>query len=385
MPIRLKEEYLKNLRERYKKSTRKYKTYILNEFVANSGYNRKHASRILKGVIDPRIRRPGPGVKYDQGFLFYLKPLWEDMGRLCGKNMEAAIPIWVPRSPERFPDDIKSKLESISASTIDRILKPFKGQKPKGLSTTKASKLKNRIPIRTLDSKAKVPGIINADTVAHCGDNISGDYMNSLTMVDLFSGWTVNRAIWKKDASATIKQIKKAESILPFNIIEFFSDNGNEFINYELEDYFGKRQAPVNFRRARAYKKNDGCYVEQKNYTHVRKILSYVRIEIPELVPFVNEIYQFYWGPLQNFFTPSMKLIEKERVGSKIIKKYDEPKTPYQRLIDCGYLTKDQERILTHQFRTLNPFTLRKELDKRLKILFEKIDEHKKYNCDKVG
>jgi hypothetical protein len=385
MPIKLAKEYLKNIRERYQKSTKKLKSAILSEFCINCGYSRKHASRILSEKLEPRIRRSGPSTKYDQYFLSYLKDIWEMTGRLCGKNLQAAIPLWLPRSPEPFPIEIKMKLEAVSASTIDRLLSPYKCSQPKGLSTTRASKLKHRIPLRTLDSKAKCPGIVNGDTVAHCGDNIAGDYMNSLTVVDLFSGWTVNKAIWKKEAIGTLKQVKKVEAGLPFTLIEFFSDNGNEFINHDLQNYFQKRTAPVNFRRTRAYKKNDACYVEQKNYTHVRKLFGYTRIQSPELVTMANEIYQVYWNPLQNFFTPSMKLIKKERVGSKIVKKYDEPKTPYQRLIESGYLTNDQKRSLIQKYNTLNPFFLKKELDKKLKIFFQKNEEYNKYNYDKVG
>jgi hypothetical protein len=299
--------------------------------------------------------------------------------------MTAAIPLWLPKSPQPFPEEIRLKLGSISASTIDRLLRPYKGSKPKGLSGTKASHLKGLIPLRTLDSKAKCPGIVNGDTVAHCGDNLSGDFMNSLTVVDLFSGWTLNRAIWKKDAPATLKQIKKIEAALPFNLLEYFSDNGNEFINHLLKDYLEKRQAPVHFSRTRAYKKNDGCYVEQKNYTHVRKIFGYQRIALPELVSLANEIYSVYWNPLQNFFTPSMKLISKERVGSKIIKRYEDPKTPYQRLIESGYLSNDQQRSLVKQYNNLNPFFLRRELDKKLKIFFQTIEEYNKFNHDKAA
>jgi hypothetical protein len=385
MPIKLREEYLKNVRERYRKSTKKLKSAILSEFCINSGYSRKHASRILTEKIDPRIKKPGPSVKYDQYFSSYLKEFWEMTGRLCGKNLNAAIPLWLSRATIPYPKEVREKLEKISASTIDRILAPYKRIKPKGLSTTTASKLKYKIPLRTLDAKAKCPGIVNADTVAHCGDSISGDYMNSLTVVDLYSGWTVNKAIWKKDAIGTLNQIKKVESGLPFLLLEFFSDNGNEFINHDLQNYFYKRIAPVNFRRTRAYKKNDGCYVEQKNYTHVRKIFGYSRIQNRELVAMANEIYQVYWNPLQNFFTPSMKLISKERVGSKIVKKYDEPKTPYQRLIESGYLSSDQRRLLIKMFNNLNPFFLKKELDKRLKIFFQKNEEYNKLNYDKVG
>ncbi len=385
MPIKLHREYLKNIRDRYQKSTKKKKNLILSEFCFNTGYSRKHASRILSEKLDPRVRRSGPVTQYDQGFAYELKELWETMGRLCGKNMKAAIPLWLSKAPGSYNEETRKKLLKVSASTMDRLLAQYKRTKPKGLSTTKASHLKNKIPFRTLDAKAKCPGVVNADTVAHCGDNISGDYMNSLTVVDLYSSWTCNRAIWKKDGQATLKQIKKIEADLPFNIIEFFSDNGNEFINHDLQSYFEKRPAPVNFRRTRAYKKNDGCFVEQKNYTHVRKLFGYQRVSSMELVGLANEIYQVYWNPLQNFFTPSMKLLKKERVGSKIIKKYDEPQTPYQRLIDSGYLTNDQKRALVQKFNTLNPFFLRKELDKKLKIFFEKLEEYNKYNYAKVG
>lgn len=231
MPIKLQREYLKTVRERYQKSTKKLKTAILSEFCVNSGYSRKHAVRILTEQLEPRIRRPGPSVRYDQVFLYHLRDLWETTGRLCGKNMKAAIPIWLPKSPEAIPEEMRRKLLTVSASTMDRLLAPYKRIKPRGLSTTTASKLKHKIPLRTLDSKAKCPGIVNADTVAHCGDNIAGEYMNSLTVVDLFSGWTVNKAIWKKEAIGTMKQVKKVESELLFTLVEFFSDNGNEFIN----------------------------------------------------------------------------------------------------------------------------------------------------------
>lgn len=385
MPTRLQKAYLKNMRDRYQKSTKKEKTFILNEFCLYSGYERKHGSRILANRVEPRVQKPGPKPKYDDGFTLILRDLWEVMGRLCGKNMAAAIPLWLSKSNNGYSTNVRKLLESVSAATMDRLLQPFKGSKPKGLSTTTASRMKNRIPMRTLDAKANCPGIVNADTVAHCGFSIAGDYMNSLTIVDLYSGWTANRAIWKKDGAGTLAQIKKAELSLPFTLIEFFSDNGNEFINEKLEAYFGKRTVPINFKRSRAYKKNDNCYVEQKNFTHVRKLFSYIRIDCRELVTLANEIYQIYWNPLQNFFIPSRKLIEKQRINSKIVKKYDAPKTPYQRLIESGYLTTIQTKTLKQEFNRLDPFFLRRELNKKLKIFFEKLDEYNKFNCQKVG
>lgn len=252
MPIKLRKCYFINVRERYQKATKRQKTRILSEFCVNGGYSRKHASRILKGVVQPRTKRPGPKTRYDDDVLVHLRTLWELTGRLCGKNFKVAIPLWLNKSKEHVPEAIKKKMLTISAATIDRMLAPYRRVKSKGISTTRASLLKHKIPVRTLDAKALCPGIVNADTVAHCGDNASGDFMNSLTVVDLFSGWTLNKAIWKKDASATLKQIKKVESELPFMLVEFFSDNGNEFINHDLQNYFEKRPGPVNYRRTRA-------------------------------------------------------------------------------------------------------------------------------------
>lgn len=386
MPIKHNKFYLKNVRERYQKSTKKLKTAILSEFCVNSGYSRKHASRILTGALEPRRARPGPKLKYNSDeFLRYLKFFWDSMNRMCGKNMVAALPVWLPKYSEKIPNKILKELLQISASTIDRRLKLYKNTKPKGLSSTVASYLKNRIPVRTLDAHAECPGVVNADTVAHCGTSLSGDFANSLTIVDLYSAWTVNRAIWKKEAIPTLKQIKKAESLFPFAWLEFFSDNGNEFINYELEKYLIKRTAPINFKRTRAYKKNDACYVEQRNYTHVRKIMDYKRIGERELVGLMNEIYLVYWNPLQNFFTPTIKMEKKERIGSKIKKTYSKPKTPYQRLIECDYLPQAQKNLLKRQFANLDPFFLKRELDKKLKILMEKIEESNRRTDDRVA
>jgi hypothetical protein len=385
MPTKLKKYYLKKMRERYQKSTKKQKTAILSGFCLDSGYSRKHGSRILSGCIEPRARRSGPKNKYGVSFVIHLKELWENMSRLCGKNMQAAIPIWLKSYPHKISDDTRAKLLTVSPSTIDRLLRPYKASKPRGLSATRSGKFKYSIPMRTLDSKAKCPGIVNSDTVAHCGPSLSGEFANTLTAVDLFSFWTENRAIWKKDAKSTLKQIKKVESILPFNIVEWFNDNGTEFINETVLNYFKKRKVPVNFKRTRAYKKNDGCYVEQKNYTHVRKIMGYKRIQQKELVGLMNEIYSVYWCPLQNFFTPSRKLIKKERINSKIKKTYDKPQTPYQRLINSGYLTSHQRRSLIKRFKNLDPFILKRELNKKLNILFQKVDECNRTIYNKVG
>ena len=265
----------------------------------------------------------------------------------------------------------------VSAATIDRLLKPQRSKKPRALSSTRPSLIKNQIPLKLLDQEVNYPGFVEVDTVAHCGESLAGEFVSTLTMTDLMSGWTENRALWGKSASEVVKQISRVESRLPFNLVGLACDNGTEFLNYDLHAYLTQRQAPLSFVRRRPYKKNDNAHVEQKNFTHVRQLLGYDRFDDQKLVGMINEIYQVFFNPLRNFFIPTMKLIKKERIGSKIKKTYDQPQTPYQRLLNSTYLTKQQKRALIEQYRTKNPIFLAKELQKKLKTLFDYIDKLK--------
>jgi hypothetical protein len=222
-----------------------------------------------------------------------------------------------------------------------------------------------------------MPGYMEADTVAHCGSSLAGEFGNSLTMTDLCSGWTENRATWTKLAEKIVPQFKDIEDRLPFTLIGLATDNGSEFLNDKVLEYLKNRQAPVNMVRRRPYKKNDNAHVEQKNWTHVRQLFGYDRIEDPILIPLMNEIYRAYWNPLQNFFTPVLKLKTKERIGGHIKKIYDEPKSPYRRLLDSPYVPEDEKAKLKDAFSLKNPIYLKKELDKKLKDFFKLADEIK--------
>jgi hypothetical protein len=250
-------------------------------------------------------------------------------------------------------------------------LKPYRKGNVRGISSTSASLIKNKIPIKLLDEDVKEPGYMEADTVAHCGNSLAGEFINSLTMTDLFSAWTENRATWTKESKRVRSQISDIERSLPFKIKGFASDNGNEFFNHELHDFFDKRPVKVEIVRRRPYKKNDNAHVEQKNWTHVRELFGYERFDHVDLVDLMNEIYKFYWNPLWNFFNPVMKLESKTRVGGKLIKKHDEPKTPYQRLLESNHLTDVDKTVLKTRFERLNPFQLRMELEKKLKWFFK--------------
>jgi hypothetical protein len=378
MPIEVRRAYLDTIRARYKNAPKKQKTAILNEFVVNCGYSRKYAIRILNGKLQPRVNKSGPKPVYHSQVVPHLVALWERMGRMCSKKMKAALPLWVDYY-SAADEPMKRLLLAISASSIDRLLRAHRSRpKGKGLSTTRPSLFRHTIPIKLLDSEVKHPGYIEADTVAHCGNQIEGAYAHSLTLTDLLSGWTENRAVWTKDSEGVTNRIAHIEKELPFPVQGFACDNGTEFLNEKLYHHWTKRDKPVDFVRRRPYRKNDSAHVEQKNYTHVRELFGYERFDHGELVPLMNEIYQHYWNPLWNYFTPVMKLKSKERVGSKIVKKYDEPKTPYQRLLESPHLSQEHKDALKRKTLGLNPFKLKETLDAKLKLFFDLVDHYKR-------
>ena len=370
MPIEMCRAYLDTIRERYKNAPKKQKTAILSEFVINCGYSRKYAIRILNGRLQLRITKSGPKPIYSQ-VEPHLVALWERMGRMCSKKMKAALPLWIQYYPHA-DEPTQRLILAISPSSIDRLLKSHRSRpKGKGLTSTRPSLFRHTIPIKLLDSEVKHPGYIEADTVAHCGNRIEGAYAHRLTLTDLLSGWTENRATWTKDSEGVTNRIAQIEKELPFPTLGFACDNGTEFLNERLYFHLTKRDNPVDFVRRRPYRKNDSAHVEQKNGTHVRELFGYERSDHSELVPLMNEIYSQYWNPLWNYFTPFMKLKSKERVGSKYIKKYDEPKTPYQRLLESSHLSQDRKDKVKQRVGQLNPFKLKEGLDSKLKTFFD--------------
>jgi hypothetical protein len=373
MSTGLQREYLRNIRLRYHRSAKKQRTLILDEFCKVCGITRKHAIRLLSDDMSDQIRRPGPERKYGADVDAHLRHLWECMGRICSKKMHAAMPLWLP-----FYHDadvhMQRLLKEISPATIDRHLIKFREGARKGISSTNPSLLKNKIPIELLDHQITEPGFIEADTVAHCGTSLAGTFTNTLTMTDVFTGWTENRAMLRKESRTVIGAIRSIEKSLPFRIKGFASDNGNEFLNHDLHSYFHDRRDKVSFVRRRPYKKNDNAHVEQKNWTHVRELFGYNRFEKTVHVRMMNEIYRNLWNPLWNYFTPVMKLESKERIGGRIVKLHSEPKTPYHRLIDSCALSTAESDKLKAKFEAMNPFDLKRELEKQLKWFFRIAD-----------
>ena len=374
-----KREYRETIHLRYKNATRQEKTAILDEFCATCECHRKHAIRVLKGFkrfTKPKTKKRGkPPVYQKEAILKPLKKIWLDANLPCSKRLKVMLPIWLPGYVELFGElspEITSALLNISPPTIDRILKPIRIHYTKrGRSTTKpGTLLRKQIPIKTNQWDESRPGFLEADTVAHCGDSTAGMYVNTIDFVDIATGWTEQRAVWGKGETGVLEQIQHVEKTLPFPILGFDCDNGGEFLNYHLQRHFAERKQPVQFTRSRAYHKDDNAHIEQKNWTHIRQWLGYDRLDNINIVPLLNNLYTKEWRLFHNFFCPSVKLISKERIGSKNIKRHDPPKTPYQRIMESPYIQNAAKLSLSILLETLNPFLLRKSMDKKMKIIF---------------
>jgi len=377
MVIQSRKDYLEAIRNRYRRAGRKEKTIILGEFCATCGYNRKYAIRLLRKMPPSFIKRkPGPAFRYEKEVLLLpLKRIWFATDQMCSKKLKAAIPLWLPfyeGEYESLLPDVRQKLLAMSSATIDRLLKPLRALYKKGRCSTKPGNLlKNQIPIKTHNWDVTRPGYFEADTVAHCGNSMAGDFVFSLTFTDIFSGWTENRAVWGKGSQGVLRQIKNIEEKIAFPILGFDCDNGSEFLNHHLVRYFTDRpNAPVQFTRSRPYKKNDNAFVEQKNWTHVRQLLGYDRFDNPELVPIINDLYLNEWSLFNNYFCPTLKLKEKQRINSRYIKKYESPQTPYQRLLDSKDVAAEAKITLERIYNSINPFKLKRKIDDKLKALF---------------
>ncbi len=377
-----KRSYLEQIYERYHKANRATKSKILDEFCEVCGYHRKHALRLLKRR--PRRRKlvqkskPGRKPQYHQdAILTPLKAVWMASDYVCSKKLVVMLPLWLPHYETHYSplqDNNRQKLLSLSASTIDRLLKPYRAMTRKRFSTTKPGKLlKNQIPIKTHHWDVSKPGFVEADTVAHCGNSLAGDFAWSLTLTDIKSTWTENRAVWNKGADNILKAIKDIENRLPFPLLGFDCDNGTEFLNYHLIRYFSDRpkERMIQFTRSRPYHKDDNAHVEQKNWTHVRQLFGYDRINNKTLISKMNDLYSNEWCLYQNYFCPTMKLIKKEKINSKYKRYYDVPKTPYQRLLDDDSIPKDKKQELIAIYNSLNPFSLKEQIENKLKTIFK--------------
>lgn len=375
-----KREYLEAIFLRYKRASRQLKTIILNEFCTTCGYHRKHAIRQLrkfKRFIKPKVKKRGRRPVYDkETILKPLKCIWLAANLPCSKRLKVILPLWMPGYAQIYgepPKEVVNALLSISPATIDRFLKPVRVRyKGRGRATTKpGTLLRKQIPIKTNQWDETRPGFLEADTVAHCGESLMGMFAYTIDCLDIATGWTEQRAVWGKGEHGVMEQIKDIEKSLPFPLLGFDSDNGSEFLNYHLLRHFTERKKPVQFTRSRAYHKDDNAHIEQKNWTHVRQWLGYHRLAHPDVILLLNCLYKTEWRLFHNFFCPSVKLIAKQRIASKTIKRYDNPKTPFQRIMESPHIADSVKQNLKEQSLSLNPFLLRKAMEIKLKKVFE--------------
>ena len=374
-------EYYLEMRLRYIKADKEAKQKILDEFCKICKYHRKYAIKKLNQPpdFDKYKRRQGCGRKSKyktEGIMEFLRTVWVSSNLICSKRLVAVLPVWIgfykAKQHILTQSDIE-KLSSISPATIDRLLKKFRMRYGKrGLSTTKpGSMIKELVPIKTNQWNETRPGFIEADTVAHCGTNIAGDYVFSLDTVDIATGWTAQRALWGKGERAMMTAMEDLEKSLPFKILGFDTDNGSEFLNYRLLKYFKERPSKVEFTRSRPYQKNDNAHVEQKNWSIVREYIGYNRLDNFIMTEMLNDVYKKELNYMTNYFIPSMKLIAKQRIGSKIKKIHSKPETPYSRLMQSEFIEDEVKSKLRKQFEKINPFTLHKKLKRKIDTIMK--------------
>lgn len=369
-----KQELVKRLHPRYLQASRTEKTKILDEFVAVTGFHRKHAIRVLrKGVPSCRRERRGRQRTYTGAVVSALSEIWHICGCICGKRLQPFLPEMVKtleRHGELMLDEAtKTLLLQMSAATIDRRLRPFRAQTGRGLSTTKrGTLLKQSIPVRTFADWGDVrPGFTEIDLVAHCGESTQGTYLNTLTAVDIVTGWTECLVLPFRSQLGVSAAVTKLQSRLPFPLLGLDCDNDAVFINETLKRHCEKNE--ITFTRSRPYKKNDQAHVEQRNGSVVRRNIGYLRYESPEALALFEDIYadlHFY----TNFFQPSLKLLFKKRHGAKVYKKHDQAQTPHQRAMKSPDVDKKAKLKLQQTYLTLNPAELRRRIDANLKKLW---------------
>ena len=379
LTMREKQAVTAEMSSQYKRATKKQKGAILDRLIEVTKYARRYGARVLRldgkrvrigktmiiGDVRKRAERSGHR-KYDDKVVKELTKVWMIMDCICGKRLRAALPEVIPvlkRNLEiKMSAETEAKLLAISAATIDRLLAPErKKQIVRGQSLTKpGSMLKHQIPIRTFsDWDENSPGFVEIDLVGHDGGDASGDFCQTLDVTDVCTGWTETRAVRNKAQRWVFEALAHIRQSLPCQLLGIDSDNGSEFINHHLVAYC--QQENITFTRSRPTRKNDNCFVEEKNNSVVRRNTGYRRYDTPEHLRTLNDLYDLV-RLYTNYFLPVMKLIRKERVGSKIKKLYDAPLTPYHRMLASPQLSRSRKKLLRDTYSTLNPARLKRDI-----------------------
>ena len=362
---------LSSYRKRYQKARREGRSKLLDEFCAMTGYHRKYAISLLGRPPDetvpsgPRRRR---GASYGASVARVLEQVWARAGYPWSVRLKAMLPQWLPwarRHLRGLTPEVEHALLKISPRQMDRLLADKKRSKKKRLygHTKPGPLLRSQIPIRTDNWDVSTPGFLEIDLVVHCGPSASGEFICSFNLTDIHTGWTQTRAIMGKGETGVVAAIEEVRMELPFTLLAIDSDNGSEFINRHLTRWCKEHR--ITFTRSRPYRKNDNAYIEQKNWTHVRRIFGWERYDTPEQCAMMNALYRTELHYMQNFFQPCVKLVEKTRVGSKVRRRYDLPLTPLDRLV--AFYGKNPLPLCVQKLvamrKNIDPFSLSSRID----------------------
>ena len=389
--MREKVSVIRELGERYRRGGKREKGEVLDEVCKLTKYNRCYASQLLKHPKRGGQKKAGVGRgkakrvrrrQYDDEVVRALKRIWVIMDCICGKrlapNLREVIRVLEKWGELEVTVEVGKKLERISASTIDRLLCDERKELMLGSrSRTKpGTLLKSQIPIRTFSEwdDARI-GFVEIDLVGHDGGDGSGDFAQTLDATDISSGWTETEAVRNKAQVHVFEALGQIRQRLPFQLLGIDSDNGSEFINGPLLRFCQAEK--ITFTRSRSGRKNDNCFVEQKNYSVVRRNVGYMWYDSDQEVELLNRLY----GRLRlytNYFQPVMKLISKERAGARVRKSYDIAKTPYQRLVGSPEVSKETKAKLRASYEKLNPAALKREItrlqDELIKVATAKVE-----------
>lgn len=375
-----KREYLIAMRKKYRTSPKGVKTQLLNDFCQFTRYHRKSALRLLNNPLPGPWKRYNNRArtrtkKYNQPVIKALLILWRAANEICGERLQPFIPellsVMERCSEITVSGEVKQKLFQVSLGTVKRILRREKriSRIKIGGTTKPGSLLKQRISIRYGRWEEAVPGWCETDTVAHCGETVAGEFIYSLDVIDICTGWSEQTGVWGKGERATVAQIDAIRKRLPFPLLGLDPDNGSEFINWHLHRYCKKQHIALT--RSRPYHKNDNAHVEQKNYTAIRQLIGYARLETREQLRIINDLYAHEWRLYLNFFQPTLKLKEKikDPATGTTTKKYHESQTPYRRVIEHPDTTPARKALLQSQYQELNPIKLQQAINKKLELL----------------
>ena len=359
-------EYAGSVRPRYEAASKRAKKAILDEFCASTGMHRKAAIRLLNKAERPRAKNPGRPRRYGPEVIEPLAQAWESGDRMCGKLLQPVLPDLLDALERHgeiaLPERVKKDLLRMSASTIDRRLERYRrvGLRQPRLKRPSSTGLKAEVPIRTWSEWQEVAvGSVQADLVLHCGETTEGFYLTTLCTIDVATGWTELQPVWGLRETEVIASLHMVTRRLPFKLRELHTDNGSEFLNRKLLAWC-HREGVIST-RGRSYRKNDQAYVEQKNWQTVRRLVGYDRLESKEALSLLQQLYSCIRLQV-NFFRPVRKLVAKERLGAKLVKHYDEPRTPYQRLIAPGQLAAEDKDDLRAVYLKLNPALLKERI-----------------------